>query len=131
EHADGDDDIAHAQAGIDDQGPTGIGQELDKEDPGQAGSGGLGRGDVVAIAQLQGQAPHDAHDAGSRGEGDGQDDVQAGRPDQHDDHDVEDQHRKGENDVRDPVQEIVDPAAEIARQKTEDAADEIGAEGGD
>ena len=57
---DGDDDEAHADAGIDDQGAAGVGQELDENNIERRFTANLRRQAVLVRAQLENQAAHDA-----------------------------------------------------------------------
>ena len=68
---------------------------------------------------------------GCRGEGDRQHDVEARRAQIADDDDVEHHHREGEQDVADEGQDLVPPAAEIARGHAHQHADDVGDGGGE
>src|SRR5262245_9917597 len=62
EDPDGDGDVAEAQAGVDDDRPAGVGQDLDEHDAPWAVAARLLRGDVFAATEIEGQPAHDAHD---------------------------------------------------------------------
>jgi hypothetical protein len=85
-------------------------------------------GDIVLLAQLQGHAADDAGDLRRRDEHHGHDDVQGRGSKLHDDDDVEHDRRKRENDVGDPVDHLVDPAAIVSGEEAEHAAKRIGDE---
>src|SRR5690606_17044916 len=129
EDANGDGDVAHAQAGIDDQRPADIGKDLDQHDVPGVFAAHLRGGDVVALPDFEHQAAHDAHDRRRRGEGYRQHDVDAGGADGGDDHHVEDEDGEGEDDVAEAGQQFIDPAAVVARRQPHRDAHGIGAGG--
>ena len=61
ERGDGDRDIAHAQAGIDDQRSARIGQQFDDHDVERPLAAHFRRGDIVARLEVEHEAAHDAH----------------------------------------------------------------------
>ena len=86
----------------------------------------LGGGDVLAFAQLEREAAHDAGDDRRLGDGDDEDDVERGRAEQRQHDHVEDDHRKGEQDVGDAGDQKVGNTPVVAGDEFEKAADHGG-----
>ena len=120
---------AEAKAGIDDERPADVGQQLDQHDVERVLAPGLGGVHVVARAHVHGEAADDAHDGGCAGEGDGDDDVEAALPQVVQDQDEQHHDREGQQHVGDEGDALVPPAAEIAGDEAEDRADDIGDQG--
>ena len=80
------------------------------------------RRDVVGVADGQRLGPRDAGIGRPGGERDGDDRVLDARPQRRHEGERQDQARKGQEDVGDPHQDLVDPAAEIARDGADQTA---------
>src|SRR5262249_46639523 len=116
EEAEGADDhhvVARAQAHVDDEGPPRVGEDLRQHDVERRLAAHLGRGHVLALAQLEGEAAHDAGDDRRLGQREHGHDVDGGRAEVGEDDHVEDDHGERQHDVARAHDDHVDDPAVV------------------
>ena len=95
----------------------------ERQDPQGRGALYPGRHDVLGIADRQGFGPRDAGKGRPSGQRDGQYRVLKARPEGGDEGQGQDQPRKGQEDIGEAHQKVIDPAAHVAGHRADRQAD--------
>ena len=108
-----DDHLAGLEGSEDDDRGEGVDEDVTADDR-AGGAAGPGRDDVLAVAEGEDGGADEAGEGGDEDDGEGHHRVEEAGTEGGDDGDGEEDRREGEEDVGDPHQHGVDPAAEVA-----------------
>src|SRR5581483_5429900 len=120
----GDDRARHAEGRLDDERRCGEGKQVTCEDPEGAAAEPLRGLDELAPAKRRDLGAREARVPRPAERTQRDDDVPHARPEDRRERDREEQSRKREEDVDQPRQRLVDPAAAVARERAEEGADD-------